>query len=147
MPRRDIAAVIVAAGSSSRFHQSKVFVSFAGRPLVCTTLESSCHRYVRHLALVCRTEDMPRMRRAIRRCALPADLDISIVSGGATRSESVARGLNALLEKDRTIGAWVLVHDAARPLADASLVARLLAARRPGVDAVIPVVPVVDSLR
>ncbi len=147
MPRRDVAAVIVAAGSSSRFHRSKVFTSFGGRPLICTTLESSCRRYVRHLVLVCRPEDMGRMKRVLKRCVLPARLDITIVSGGATRSESVARGLSALLGKGADTGDWVLVHDAARPLADAALVGRLLSARRPGVDVVIPVVPVADSLR
>jgi len=147
MPRRDVAAIIVAAGSSSRFHRSKVFASFAGRPLICTTLESSCGRYVRHLALVCRPEDMDRMARALKRCVLPARLDITVVSGGPTRSQSVARGLNALLGKGTDIGDWVLVHDAARPLADSLLVARLLSVRHPGVDAVIPVIPVADSLR
>ena len=41
----------------------------------------------------------------------------------------------------------VLVHDAARPLAPASLVARIVAAVESGADAVVPVVAVADTVK
>ena len=41
----------------------------------------------------------------------------------------------------------ILVHDAARPLASPELFARVVSAVRAGADAVVPVVPVVDSIR
>jgi 2-C-methyl-D-erythritol 4-phosphate cytidylyltransferase len=41
----------------------------------------------------------------------------------------------------------VLVHDGARPLADTALFSRVIAAVRAGADAVVPVVPVVDTIR
>jgi 2-C-methyl-D-erythritol 4-phosphate cytidylyltransferase len=66
---------------------------------------------------------------------------VRVVEGGATRQESVARGVAALPDAVEV----VLVHDAARPLATAGLVRRVLdAARRDGAAA--PVVPVADSL-
>ena len=65
------------------------------------------------------------------------------VPGGASRSESVRRGLEAV-PADASV---ILVHDAARPVATADLFERVAAAVRDGADGVIPVVPVVDSLR
>ena len=41
----------------------------------------------------------------------------------------------------------MLVHDGARPLADAALFARVAAAVAEGADAVVPAVPVTDTLR
>jgi 2-C-methyl-D-erythritol 4-phosphate cytidylyltransferase/2-C-methyl-D-erythritol 2,4-cyclodiphosphate synthase len=66
------------------------------------------------------------------------------VPGGERRRDSVRAGLEALPAE----ASHVLVHDAARPLASADLVRRvidrLLAG---GVDAVVPVVPVRDTLK
>ena len=67
----------------------------------------------------------------------------AVVGGGDTRSASVRAGLAAVPD-DADI---VLVHDAARPLASARLWERVLAAVQAGNDAVVPAVPVVDTLR
>jgi 2-C-methyl-D-erythritol 4-phosphate cytidylyltransferase/2-C-methyl-D-erythritol 2,4-cyclodiphosphate synthase len=65
------------------------------------------------------------------------------VMGGATRQESVRRGLEALAGEPP---AHVLIHDAARPLIDDATIGRVIAALadRP---AAIAAMPVVDSLR
>jgi 2-C-methyl-D-erythritol 4-phosphate cytidylyltransferase/2-C-methyl-D-erythritol 2,4-cyclodiphosphate synthase len=68
-------------------------------------------------------------------------LPIRAVSGGATRQDSVRIGLAALGEVEA-----VLVHDAARPLASAKLVARVAEGALRG-EAVVPVVPVRDTLK
>jgi len=65
------------------------------------------------------------------------------VVGGATRSASVASGLDAVPAD----AAVVLVHDAARPLASAGLYRRVIEAVRSGADAVVPAVAVVDTIR
>ncbi|MDA8263045.1 MAG: IspD/TarI family cytidylyltransferase [Actinomycetota bacterium] len=65
------------------------------------------------------------------------------VAGGATRAESVRRGLRAVPADAQAI----LVHDAARPLATPALFGRVVEALEAGEDAVVPVVPVVDSLK
>lgn len=66
------------------------------------------------------------------------------VIGGATRQESVRRGLEALV--DDTPG-FVLIHDAARPLVSAVLIGRVVAALEAGADAAIPLIAVADTLR
>ncbi|MGD9702916.1 MAG: 2-C-methyl-D-erythritol 4-phosphate cytidylyltransferase [Acidimicrobiia bacterium] len=65
------------------------------------------------------------------------------VAGGATRSESVRRGLAAVPE-DATI---VCVHDAARPFATAELFAAVISAIRDGADGAVPAVPVADTIK
>lgn len=67
---------------------------------------------------------------------------IRFVSGGATRQESVAAGLQALMaDKPER----VLIHDAARPTLQRRVIERLLQAIADHSGA-IPVLPVVDSL-
>lgn len=65
------------------------------------------------------------------------------VLGGASRAESVRRMLAALDDEVQ----WVLVHDAARPYAPVSLAQRVLAALRAGQRAVVPAMPVADTVK
>lgn len=72
--------------------------------------------------------------------ARPTVGDTLIVTGGATRRESVANGLKAIGEAGR-----VLIHDAARPFVSATVIDRLLDALDDATGAV-PVLPVSDTL-
>ena len=65
------------------------------------------------------------------------------VAGGASRSESVRAGL-AHVPDDATV---VLVHDAARPFADADLFQRVVQAVIDGADAAIPGIAVADTIK
>src|SRR5690606_20284537 len=67
----------------------------------------------------------------------------AVVAGGATRADSVRAGL-AAVPGDAEV---VLVHDAARPLASTELFERVRDAVLGGAGAVVPVVPVVDTIR
>lgn len=67
----------------------------------------------------------------------------AVVAGGASRSESVRAGLAAVPDDAEV----VLVHDAARPLAPAEVWRRVIDGVRAGGDAVVPAVPVTDTLR
>ncbi|HVV30184.1 MAG TPA: 2-C-methyl-D-erythritol 4-phosphate cytidylyltransferase [Mycobacteriales bacterium] len=69
--------------------------------------------------------------------------DAVAVTGGAQRSDSV-RACLAVLPAEVE---FVLVHDAARPLASAELASRVLAALRDGAGAVVPVLPVADTVK
>ena len=69
--------------------------------------------------------------------------DVSVVAGGDTRPESVARALIGL-PSDVDV---VLVHDAARPLVPPELVSAVVAAVRQGHLAVVPGVPMVDTVK
>jgi 2-C-methyl-D-erythritol 4-phosphate cytidylyltransferase len=77
----------------------------------------------------------------------PAPEGATRVDGGATRSESVLRALEAAAGGDPNEA--VLVHDAARPLVSAQLARRVLAAlaQDPGADAAIAAVPVSDTVK
>lgn len=74
---------------------------------------------------------------------VPEPLASRTVAGGATRSESVRAGLDAL----PTAVTHVLVHDAARPVPVQDVWHRVLAALADGADAVVPVVALTDTLR
>lgn len=68
---------------------------------------------------------------------------IDVVAGGATRTESVIRGV-AALPQDCTV---ILVHDAARPLVPTDVVDRVVGAVAAGAPAVVPVIGVVDTIK
>lgn len=67
--------------------------------------------------------------------------DVTLVAGGATRSESVSRGLAAVASAD-----VVAIHDAARPLVSAGLVGRVLSVGREA-GPVIPVLEIADTVK
>lgn len=71
------------------------------------------------------------------------DKDIRVVAGGATRQESVRLGLAAIPDE---VGI-VLVHDAARPLVPVEVVDAVAAAVRAGALAVVPAVPLADTVK
>ena len=66
----------------------------------------------------------------------------SVVAGGVRRQDSVARGVSALSAAVDV----VLVHDAARPFADAALIDRVLAGVADA-GAAVPAVPVRDTVK
>lgn len=71
------------------------------------------------------------------------DPAITVIAGGRTRQDSVRLGLGVLpAEVD-----VVLVHDAARPFLTAAVIDRVLAAIDSGADAVVPAVPITDTIK
>jgi 2-C-methyl-D-erythritol 4-phosphate cytidylyltransferase len=69
--------------------------------------------------------------------------DITVVTGGETRQESVARALIAVPD-DVDV---VLVHDAARPLVPPEVVSAVTTAVRSGAPAVVPGIPLADTIK
>jgi 2-C-methyl-D-erythritol 4-phosphate cytidylyltransferase/2-C-methyl-D-erythritol 2,4-cyclodiphosphate synthase len=67
------------------------------------------------------------------------------VSGGASRQESVGNALKNLAQSN-VPPSHVLVHDSARPFVPKDAIERLLAAMEEGAAAVIPALPVADTL-
>jgi 2-C-methyl-D-erythritol 4-phosphate cytidylyltransferase len=71
------------------------------------------------------------------------DVDRMLLSvGGRTRAESVSNGMEDLPSECTT----VLIHDAARPFADAEMIGRVIAEAKRGHGAV-AALPVVDTLK
>lgn len=69
--------------------------------------------------------------------------DVTVVAGGETRQDSVAR---ALISLPPAIDI-VLVHDAARPLVPEHVVTAVVAAVAAGNPAVVPALPIVDTVK
>jgi 2-C-methyl-D-erythritol 4-phosphate cytidylyltransferase len=66
----------------------------------------------------------------------------TVVAGGAHRTESVRLALASVGDVEH-----VLVHDAARPLTPPSQISRVVEALRAGYDAVVPGVPLSDTIK
>lgn len=75
--------------------------------------------------------------------ALLADYDVTVVAGGAERQDSVMAGLAGLPAAVDV----VLIHDAARAFVPVDVVEAVVAALRAGADAVVPVLPVSDTVK
>ncbi|UFT00224.1 2-C-methyl-D-erythritol 4-phosphate cytidylyltransferase [Nocardia huaxiensis] len=67
---------------------------------------------------------------------------VHVVPGGAERTDSVRAGLDAAPD-----AAFVLVHDAARALTPPALITRVVDALRAGALAVVPALPVSDTIK
>lgn len=139
---RDVGVVIVAGGTGSRVggDELKQLRWIAGKPMLLHSLQSF--------------QAIPEVGMVV--CVLPqkyagdpppwifqCDVDRMLISvGGRTRAESVANGLEDLPAECTT----VLIHDAARPFADAELIGRVIAEAKRGHGAV-AALPVVDTLK
>lgn len=134
-------AVIVAAGSGSRAGGPKQWRLLAGRPVLRWSVEAVLEAGALEVVVVIPADADAETAAA---AALDGLTGWRTVPGGASRAQSVRAGLNALSADDDTP---VLVHDAARPLLDRAVIARVLAALAGGADAALPALPVADSLR
>ena len=107
-------AIIVAAGTGSRFasNQPKQFAQILGKPLLIHTLErfESCPAIDEIILVLSESgrEEFETINLRFEISKLRA-----IVTGGATRAESVKNGLDAVAAKTANV---VAVHDGARPL-------------------------------
>ena len=76
-------------------------------------------------------------------------IEVDVVSGGRTRQESVARGLDRVFEAYRPAASsdCVLIHDAARPLVPGAVIRRVVDALAAGHPAVVPALSVADTIK
>ena len=114
-----VAAILVAAGSGSRFGTEvpKQFLVVAGKPVIRHAAEA----LAAHVSLLQPVGDAAPIEAALDgRRRMP-----TVVQGGATRQDSVRAGLEALVPHEPDI---VLVHDAARPVIPEGTIPALLAA-------------------
>lgn len=144
--RATVAAVIVAAGSGSRAATAgeapKQYRPLAGRPVLAHTLAAFLdHPAIDRVVVVISPDHAALYEAAIADLASPKLAPA--VSGGATRQESVARGLDALAA---TTPDRVLVHDAARPFVSAAVIDRTVAALDES-DGALAAVAIVDTLK
>ncbi len=137
---RDLGIIVVGGGSARRFGGgNKLLVELAGKPLFLYCLERFLPEITPgRLVMVVPRAELDQFRSA----AGPLASRVIWTPGGATRSESVMAGLAAL----PMASGLVAIHDAARPLADPVLLARL-AERAREIGGAIPGKPVTDTLK
>ena len=137
-------AILVAAGTGARLggDRPKAFAALAGRPLLAESLERlDASDWVDAIVVAAAPEwEEPTILLAEE---LVASKVASVVTGGATRAESVRNALAEVPAEARV----VLVHDAARPLVDDAIVELLLGRLGEGLDGVIPGLPIADTVK
>ena len=138
---QDFAILLPAAGEARRFGGDKLALPIAD----CSVLEHSVRAFIerRDVSLIL----------VIRDTAAPLPLAPELLAhpklrrcdGGATRTDSVRRGLAMLLEEAK-IPPYLAVHDAARPAVSQGLIDRVFtAARQHG--AAVPGLAVIDTIK
>jgi 2-C-methyl-D-erythritol 4-phosphate cytidylyltransferase len=135
-------AIIVAAGRSTRMGGiDKIVAPLAGRPLLLHALAVFAENAtVERIVVVAASERLAEIEALIAVLYLTAGR-VRVVAGGARRQDSVLAGLAVLDGCD-----LVAVHDAARPLLTAAIVAEgLQLAERHG--AAVAAWPVADTLK
>jgi 2-C-methyl-D-erythritol 4-phosphate cytidylyltransferase len=131
-------AVVPAAGSGERLAagEPKAFVKLGGRPMLERALAGLRESGVVDSIVVA----VPPSRTDEAKLVFGGDA--VIVGGGSDRSESVRLALSAVGDAE-----FVLVHDAARALTPPSLIARVVAALQAGHAAVVPALPLADTIK
>ena len=141
-----LAIIVVAAGDGTRLlaGRPKALVPVAG----VTILERALHAVFgmhesAQVVVVAPPAAVPETRELSERVAGVASGFLDVVEGGTSRTRSVRAGLSALRPSIDT----VLVHDAARALAPSAFLASVVAAVRATGDAVVPALPVTDTVK
>ncbi|MGF7122845.1 2-C-methyl-D-erythritol 4-phosphate cytidylyltransferase [Rhodococcus sp. AG1013] len=136
--RGPVVALVPAAGRGVRLGESvpKAFVELGGRSMLRRAVDGLLESGVVDTVVVIVPETLVDEARA----DLPDG--VVVVVGGEERTDSVRAGLAAA-----TGAELVLVHDAARALTPPSLIARVVAELQAGRKAVIPVLPVSDTIK
>jgi 4-diphosphocytidyl-2-methyl-D-erithritol synthase len=145
LPRPRTAIVVVAAGEGTRLGAGgpKAFVGIDEHSVLRHALRGVFAAPAAQVVVVAphgRTGDA--LTEVAETAGDRRDL-ASVVAGGETRQQSVAAGLEAVWPDVE----FVLVHDAARALTPPEVFERVISALESGRDAVLPVLPVVDTLK
>ena len=125
-------AIVVAAGSGSRFGGPKQYEALGDRRVLDWSL-AAVRSVAAGVVLAVLPERADQAEPAADR----------VVAGGASRSESVRAALAAVPASVDV----VVVHDGARPLASPALFEAVVAAVQEGADAAVPALPVADTVK
>jgi 2-C-methyl-D-erythritol 4-phosphate cytidylyltransferase len=135
-----VAVVLPAAGRGERMGAGvvKALRELAGQPLLLHAVQG-----VRAVPAIGPVVVLVPVGLVNDLAVLLAPYDVQVTAGGERRQDSVRIGL-AALPADADL---VLVHDAARALTPTSVFDAVIAALRTGAEAVVPVLPVADTIK
>ncbi|RDJ12921.1 bifunctional 2-C-methyl-D-erythritol 4-phosphate cytidylyltransferase/2-C-methyl-D-erythritol 2,4-cyclodiphosphate synthase [Rhizobium grahamii] len=139
--------VVVAAGRGERAGASeegpKQYRTIGGKPVITHTLEKfASWGLARRIVVVIHPDDESLFAKAASQ--IQSSAPIEAIHGGATRQQSVLAGLRHLRGKNLS---HVLIHDAVRPFFDHTLLDRIAGVLSEGVPAILPAMPVADTLK
>ncbi len=135
-----VVALVPAAGRGVRLGEStpKAFVAVGGTPMVRLAVDGLIASGAVDRVIVMVPAEFVDSAVAL----LPPSDSVRVVVGGAERVDSVRVGIAAAPD-----AGYFLVHDAARALTPPALIARVAAELRAGKPAVVPALPVVDTIK
>ena len=139
-----VGCIIPAVGRGERMGrgQPKALRTLAGASLLEHAVRAmAASRQVVHIVVAAPPDQVASTGSLMG--SLRIDARVDVVAGGETRTDSVRLGMAAMPETCTTI----LVHDAARPLVPIDVVDRVAAAVEDGAPAVVPVVPISDTVK
>ncbi|WP_431803307.1 2-C-methyl-D-erythritol 4-phosphate cytidylyltransferase [Microbacterium sp. bgisy203] len=145
IPVPHLAIIVVAAGAGTRLASGspKAFVGLDDHTILRHALDGVFRGPVAQVIVVAPAARVgDALTDALAAAGERRDL-VTVVAGGETRQESVGAGLGAVWPDVER----VLVHDAARALTLPAVFERVVAALESGHDAVLPVLPVVDTIK
>lgn len=139
---RRVVALVAAAGRGTRLGADipKAYVPLRGRTLLersVTAMETS--EIVDHIGVIVSPDMEPLARQLLR------SHDVQFIHGAGERADSVWEGLKAVSLIDANPA--ILIHDAARALTPPGMIARVAGEVLAGSPAVIPVLPVADTIK
>ncbi|MBO4208825.1 2-C-methyl-D-erythritol 4-phosphate cytidylyltransferase [Micromonospora echinofusca] len=140
-PRGDVAVLVPAAGAGVRLGpgRPKALRLLAGEPLLVHAVRRIAFvPSVRTVVVAAPADEVDAVRELLAPVA-----PVQVVPGGAERQASVAAALAAVPAGPEI----VLVHDAARALTPPMLIDSVAAAVRAGAAAVVPVLPIADTVK
>ena len=138
-------AILTAAGSGTRlgFDLPKALVPLRGLPLVLHAARRLTASGVVDALVVTAPNGLVSVMSDVLEHDPHVSVPVVVVAGGTTRQSSVAAGLSRARADIDT----VVVHDAARPLAPAAMIRRVVETVKAGHQAVIPGLPVMDTVK
>jgi 2-C-methyl-D-erythritol 4-phosphate cytidylyltransferase len=142
--RGTVAAVVPAAGRGERLGPGtpKALRMLGAVPLLAHAVRGLAEARLVDLVVVAAPPDgVGEVKAAL--AGYESSAAVRVVEGGPTRQQSVRAALDSLPDEVDV----VLVHDAARPLAPVELVDAVVSAVHRGAEAVVPVVPVADTVK
>lgn len=136
------AAVIVAAGTATRMRGTdKILTSLQGEPLIAHTIRVFQNSpVIDEIVIVTREEILSQLGRLCSQRGF--DKVSMIVPGGASRVESVIRGLEHISKGTKLVA----IHDGARPLVTAEIIERTVR-KADRYHAAAPAIPVKDTIK
>ncbi|MCD2262856.1 2-C-methyl-D-erythritol 4-phosphate cytidylyltransferase [Dietzia aurantiaca] len=153
-PTGRVAAVVPAAGSGVRLGAGipKAFVELGGRTMLERSVAGLLASGVVDDVVAVVPDDRVDEAESLLSPLRVGRHVVVVTTGGAERTDSVRNGLAALTTAhdaatDAAVYDVLLVHDAARCLTPAGSIRRVVEAVRAGEAAVVPVLPVVDTVK